>query len=129
MTADRNDGVGAQVIDLTDRLHKDVRSKQVVALQGSGGDGTSGGMESRLARLESDMEHVKKAVDKLDRGQEDIRKSLDGLKSDFSGLKVDFGRFDERSKHFPSKGFIFSVSAGLLAATSAVMAILIRLLH
>lgn len=82
----------------------------------------SSGVESRLARLESDMDHVKETVAKIDRGQDDIRKTL-------SELKVEFGRFDERSKHFPSKGFIFSVSAGLLAAGSGIMAVLIKFLH
>lgn len=91
-------------------------------LKGGDGNGTSGGMEARLARLESDVEHIKKAVDKIDRGQEDVRKAV-------SELKVDFGKFDERSKHFPSKGFIFGVSAALLGAGSAVMAILIRVMQ
>lgn len=90
-------------------------------LKDGGGDGTSGGMEARIARLESDVEHIKKAVDKIDRGQDDVRKAV-------SELKVDFGKFDERSKHFPTKGFIFAASAGLLAAGSAIMAILIRIL-
>lgn len=94
-------------------------------------DSSSGGatgVESRLARLESDTGHIKDSIAKLERGQEDIRKSVDGLKDSFVGLKVDFGRFDERSKHFPSKGFIFAVSAGLLTAASGIMAILIKIL-
>lgn len=86
------------------------------------GGGGSSNVESRLARIESDMSHVKDTVAKIDRGQEDIRKTL-------TDLKVDFGRFDERSKHFPTKGFIFSVSAGLLATVSGIMAVLIKLIH
>ena len=108
-------GIGGKIIDITELL---TRSS---GLKGGSGDGTSGGMESRIARLESDMEHVKKAVERIDRGQDDLRKTV-------TEIKVDFGKFDERSKHFPTKGFIFSVSAALLAAGSGIMAILIKVL-
>jgi hypothetical protein len=88
-------------------------------LKGGGGGGTSGGMEARIARLESDMEHVKKGVDQLGGKIEDVR-------SNVGELRIVFGVFEERSKTFPTKGFIFTVAASLLAAAGALMAIVVR---
>lgn len=96
-------------------------SVELQRLKEGGGGGTSGGMEARIARLESDMEHVKRGVDKLDG-------AVTGARTSIEELRIDFGRFDERSKNFPTKGFIFSVAAGLLAASGAVMAIVVRFL-
>ena len=83
------------------------------------GGGTSGGMEARVARLESDMEHVKKSV-------ADIAIDMKAVRSSISDVKVDLGRLDERLKHMPTKGFIFSVGLGLLAAVGGIIALAVR---
>jgi len=90
-------------------------------LKSDGGDGTSGGMEARVARLESDMEHVKKSVS-------EIATDLKATRSTISDLKVDFGRFDERLKHMPTKGFIFATSAAMIAAMGGLVALIVRFL-
>ena len=90
-------------------------------LKSDGGGGTSGGMEARIARLESDMEHVKKSV-------ADIATDMKAVRASINDVKVDLGRFDERLKHMPSKGFIFATSAAIVGATSAIVALIVRLM-
>lgn len=94
---------------------------EVGDLNNGGGGGTFGGMEARVARLESDMEHVKKSV-------ADIATDMKAVRSTLGDLKVDFGRFDERSKQMPTKGFIFTTSAGLLGACGGLTALIIKFL-
>ena len=96
---------------LVDQLEKTTREGD--ALKSGGGGGTSGGMEARVARLESDMEHVKKSVAEIATDMKAVRTSI-------NDVKVDLGRFDERLKHMPTKGFIFATSAAIVGATSAI---------
>ena len=74
---------------LVDQLEKTTREGD--ALKSGGGGGTSGGMEARVARLESDMEHVKKSVAEIATDMKAVRTSI-------NDVKVDLGRFDERLK-------------------------------
>lgn len=90
-------------------------------LKSDGGGGTSGGMEARVARLESDMEHVKKSV-------ADMATDVKAVRTSLGDIKVDLGRFDERLKHMPTKGFIFAAAAGIVGSTSAIVALIVRLL-
>jgi hypothetical protein len=91
-------------------------------LKKSGGDGTSGGMEARVARLESDMEHVKKSV-------AEIATDVKGGRATLGEIKVELGRFDERLKHMPTKGFIFVTAAGMVGAISAIVGLIVRMLQ
>lgn len=76
-------------------------------------------MEARVARFESDMEHVKKSV-------AEAGSDMKGVRSSLGDIKVDLARFDERLKHMPTKGFIFASYAGLLAACGALIALIVR---
>ncbi|QSR15641.1 hypothetical protein CA833_00200 [Novosphingobium sp. KA1] len=67
------------------------------------------------------MEHVKKSVSEISTDVKAVRTTL-------SDLKVEFGRFDERSKQMPTKGFIFTTSASLLAACGALTALIVKFL-
>lgn len=83
------------------------------------GDGTSGGMESRITRLESDMGHVKDTLKSLDTRSETLRKDVSDIKTDLGALKV-------KVEHLPGKGFIFTVATGLLGAAGVLMAAVVR---
>ena len=75
------------------------------ALHTGGGGGTFDGMEARVAKLEVDMEYIKRDVSELRSDMRDVRDRTVKIESDVS--------------HLPSKAFVFSVYgiiAGLLAA-------------
>lgn len=74
------------------------------SLKRSGPGGTSGGMEERMARLESDMEHVKKSLDRLI----DVPTKLAVL--------------EERVSHLPTKGWMVGSVATTLAVIAAMIA-------
>ena len=103
----------------TDNVLTPIFPEHRPALKGGDGGGTSGGMEARVAKLESDVEHVKRTLD-------DLRADVKATRSDIGAMKVDFGRFDERMKHMPGKGFIFSVGLGLLAAAGGIITLAVR---
>lgn len=84
-------------------------------LNATGGDGTSGGMEVRVARLESDVDYIKRDVG-------EIKLDLRGLKGDVTGLKVDVARLDERVKALPSKGFIVTATVTIIGVLTAAVA-------
>lgn len=81
---------------IDDRLRElrelESRHRERETLHGGGGGGTSDGMEPRIARLESDMEHVKKAIERID-----------GKLGDITTLKVDVATLKERVAHLPTK--------------------------
>lgn len=72
-------------------------------LNSRGGDGTSGGMEPRIAKLEAHMEHVRSELVKL------------------APLPVQIGRLEERVLHLPSKGFVVTTTITALAFISAIV--------
>lgn len=110
--ANREDGLGPNILRPTFPTHR-------APLKEGDGDGTSGGMEARVARLESDMEHVKKSV-------ADIATDIKAVRGSINDIKVDLGRFDERLKHMPTKGFIFGIAAGMIGTTSAIVGLIVR---
>lgn len=87
-------------------------------LKTGGGDSTSGGMEARIARLESDMDHVKTTLT-------DIKGDVKAARADIGQIKTDIAVI---KASMPTKGFIFATSAGLLSAAGVLMAIIVRFL-
>ena len=83
-------------------------------LKGSGGDGTSGSMEARVARLEADVDYIKRDV-------VDIKADVRLMRNDMAGLKVDVARLDERIKVLPSKGFIVSAAVTIIGLLTAII--------
>jgi uncharacterized coiled-coil protein SlyX len=77
--------------------------------------------EARLDRLESEMGHLRNVTDKIDGAVSALRKAVEDL-------RVDYARFDERSKYFPTKGFIFSTATAMLGAATALTALIVRFL-
>lgn len=88
-------------------------------LKGGGGDGTSGDMETRVARLESDMEHVKRSLTSLDGRVGNVQK-------DVGEIRVHLATVQNEMKHLPSKGYIFGVALSMLAAAGGIMAAVVR---
>jgi hypothetical protein len=92
-----------------------------------GGEGGGAGKnpasppEARLERLETEVSHLRSLAEKVDSAVSALRKAVEDL-------RVDYARFDERSKHFPTKGFIFSTAAAMLGAATALTALIIRFL-
>lgn len=87
---------------------------RAASLKSGDGDGTSGGMEVRVARLEVDVDYIKRDV-------ADIKADMRGVKTDITGIKIDLARIDERLKSMPTKWFVVtSVTAiiGLFTALS-----------
>jgi transposase len=72
-------------------------------LHSSGGGGTSGGMEPRIAKLEAHMEHVRAEMTKL------------------ASLPVQVARLEEKVAHLPSKGFIVTTTMTGLAFVTALV--------
>jgi hypothetical protein len=97
----------AQPIDMDERRR--ARAAGVAAgtsLKDGDGDGTSGGMEARIAKLEADMEHVKKSIDRL----VDVPTKLAVL--------------EERVSHLPGKGFIVTAAIATIGGVTALMGLL-----
>lgn len=84
-------------------------------------------MEARVARLEADMEHVKKGVDKLDASTSDIKKVVNSIQVDISKgvgeIKVELSKLTEGAKHFPTKWEVFGIVSGLLLFAMAVFGV------
>lgn len=66
-----------------------------------------------------DMANVRKSVTDLAADGRAVRGSV-------MDIKIDLSRSDERLNHMPTKGFIFATSAGLLAAGSGLVALIVR---
>jgi hypothetical protein len=97
--------VDSNVVDAFSRFTGKKRSAEpeTPPLKGGSGDGTSGGMEARIAKLEAQMEGVRADLNKL------------------SGVPVDLARVDERVKHLPGKGFVVTTTTTSLALLAAVI--------
>lgn len=90
-------------------------------LRNGGGGGTSGGMEARLARLEADMDHVKRDVGDL---RSDVRVVMSGVE----GLRTSAGVIDEKLKHVATIGQMWVAAIGIVAALGGVVALIVRFL-
>lgn len=82
-------------------------------LQPPGGGGTYDGMEARVARLESDVEHIKSDIGEM---KQSLRTVQDGV----SELRIAFARIDERVAHLPSKGFLIACVLAALTVLAAI---------
>lgn len=89
------------------RQAREAASAMAPALPPSGGGGTSGGMEARIAKLEADMEYVRRDVGDLRGDMRDVRDRL--------------GRLEERVGHLPSKGFVVTATTASLALLTALV--------
>ena len=102
---------GAQVVPLNpafERAKAELREMEA-RLKSGGGDGTSGGMEARVAVLEAHVEHIRGDLAKL----ADIPVSV-------AEIKTELG-------HKPSKGFIVTSAVGTITALTAILILLAKL--
>ena len=77
-------------------------------------DGTSNGMEARVARLEAHVEGLRADV-------ADIRANLAALAAQVAILTERVAILTERVAHLPSKGFVVSSNMTAIALLSAVI--------
>lgn len=80
-------------------------------LKGGGGDGTSGGMEVRVAKLEADVGHLVKQADRADT-------RLVGAAADLSTIKTDVAVLKATAA---TKGFIVSALLASLAVIAGLV--------
>jgi hypothetical protein len=78
----------------------------------SGAGGTYDDMEGRLAKLESDMEYVKRDVGEM--------------RPDVAKLKTDVATLVERVGNLPTKEWTFKSLAALLVAISVIVGLIVR---
>ena len=78
-------------------------------LKSRGGDGTSGGMEPRLAVLEAEMKHVKENLAKL------------------GSVPTDLATLKERIAHLPGKGFVVTAAVSTVGALTGILVLLSKL--
>jgi hypothetical protein len=81
---------------------------------GGGGDGTMGGMEVRVAKLESDVEYIKRDV-------ADIKSDVRALRDSSAKIDKELGVLAERVFHLPRKDFIVKAVLATLAVIAALI--------
>lgn len=96
--------IGSPLAELAGRIH----ALEVASLKHGGGDGTSGGMEARIASLEAHMDHVRTDVARLSSAPE----RLTGLE-----VKVD---------QLPSKEWTFKTLVAMLSALAVIVGLIVR---
>lgn len=84
-------------------------------LPNGGGDGTSGGMEARVAALETHVEHMRGDIGAL-------KGDVHAIRSDVGTLKTDVVLLRQRVDDLPTKGYIVKVVTAGLALIAALMA-------
>lgn len=103
-----------------ERLSDD-RSEPKARLKDGDGDGTSDDMEARVARLESDMTHVKDTMKSLDSRVETVR-------TDVGTLKVSVATITTELAHKPTTTQMWIAAIGIVGALSTVIALVARFL-
>lgn len=87
-------------------------------LKGGGGSGTFDGMEARVAKLESGVDELKKAVAE---GRVEMAKG-------FGDVKATLAAIDERTKHYATKWEVAGIIFAILGAAGIVVALTARFL-
>ena len=85
------------------------------ALKGGGGNGTSDGMEARVAKIEAFLETIRSEVAALRTNGRDVRDRLI--------------RLEERVAHLPSKGFIFTTAIAIVGGLTAIIVLQEKVRH
>ena len=93
----------AKLLDAESSIRK--LEAQVEQLRGGGPGGTSGGMEERLTRVE---------------------KNVDQLAKDVTDIRVDIATIKENVRHLPTKPWLFTALAGVIAAIGAIVTMVVR---
>jgi len=103
-----------EMIRLERRALEAAARAEEAALKGGGGGGTPGGMEGRVAKLEADVDHLKRVADRMDTRLERHTELLAAI--------------DERTKHLPTKPYIFACVGATIAAIGVIVALIVRFL-
>jgi hypothetical protein len=76
--------------------------------------GGNDGMEPRIARLEADMDHVKRRLDEL-------AGRVSSLNDKVSSVGIDVAVIKEKMTHVPSKTYAIATSIAMVAALAALI--------
>lgn len=97
---------------------------------GSGGGAPPSDLESRIARIEADTEHMKTDLTTIASGISDLTKTMSSVQLDVSKgigeVKAVFNTLDERSKHHTTKWDVVAILALLMGLIAAVVALTVR---
>lgn len=98
------------------------RTTKIVGSSKSGG---GDGMEPRIAKLESDVGHIRAGVDELSRSfKESVSKQTEQrveFLQKFSDLKTEIVIINEKMSHFATKTYSIATAFGIVAALSALI--------
>lgn len=98
---------------------RETAERLLATLQARGGDGTSGGMEERVTRLETHMEYVRRDLEDLKSGQAAL---VTGQAAIVTGLAELKGEVTSVKGHMAGKTTVIVVAIALFAALLAVLA-------
>jgi len=106
---------GENVVDLLRWLREQNREipQPIMQSGGGGGNGSSGAMEARVARLEADVEHIKTDIG-------DIKSEIQSLSVQTTEVRINIATLTERITHLPTKGFIVKTVLVALAVIAAL---------
>ena len=104
------------VDDLPDYRSNVVPISGLVAVNlGNGPEGGGGdGMEPRIARLEADMDHVKRRLD-------EVVGRVSSLNDKVSALGIDVAVIKEKLTHLPSKTYAIVTSVAMVGAVAGLI--------
>lgn len=102
---------------------------QQSALPPSPGGGDNDGMPpddkhgERIAVLETHVKHIQEDISGIRSEIKDVRGDIRDVRSDVGALKVSVARIEENVRHLPTKGWAFTIAAGIVTFMVAVSAL------
>ncbi len=86
-------------------------------LHGGGGDGTSGGMETRVAVLEANVRHIRDDVAELRADMRGVKSDIGQLRTSYGELRTDLAVLRATAA---TRGFVVAVVVGTGAVLGAI---------
>jgi len=102
------------VLQDQEELDANHQSRASSSLQSGGGNGTGGGMETRVARLESDVEHIKNDV-------AEIKIDVRDMKQDIQKIAISVTRIEAVLDSKVSWKGLFTATLAIIAAIPTII--------
>lgn len=77
----------------------------------------------RIAVLETHVKHIQEDISGIRSEIRDVSGELKDVRSDVGALKVSVARIEENVRHLPTKGWAFTIAAGIVTFMVAVSAL------